>query len=159
MFDRWMGATVANPYGTNTTITMPSANATVSATYKSSTSTSTLSLTRFVLINADTNQPIPGYTQLTDGMTIRLSSLPTRNLNIQAITNPATVGSVKFDISSGTDRIESGAPYAFAGDADGDYWPWTPPTGTLTLTGTPFTGSGAKGTMGYSLTVRLYIVQ
>lgn len=159
VFDRWMGAAVANPYGASTTLSMPSANATVSATYKAVTAPSRIAVTRLVLINADTDQPIPGYTQLTDGMTISLSALPTRNLNVQAITNPPAVGCVKFDVIGGSNLTENVAPYAMAGDTNGNYKAWTPATGTVNITATPFTGTNGSGTMGDSLTVRLYITR
>lgn len=154
VFDRWVGATVVNAYSASTTLTMPAANTVVAATYKSAALAQ--AVVRLVLINADTNQQIA---TLTDGMTLMLSALPTRNLNVQAVTNPAVVGSVRFDLSVGTDRTESAAPYALAGDTDGNYWAWTPPVGALTITATPFSGVSASGTRGTSATVRLNVVQ
>ncbi|RYU72063.1 PKD domain-containing protein, partial [Hymenobacter persicinus] len=69
--------------------------------------------TSFTLVDADapTDQDIQ---PLINGSILNLATLPTRNLNIRANTNPATVGSVVFALS-GTqtqNQTESVAPYA-----------------------------------------------
>jgi hypothetical protein len=153
VFDRWTGASVANAYASSTTLVMPASHTTVTAAYKTTT---TSVLSRLLLINADTNQPLM---TLWDGMTLKLSALATRNLNVQAVTSPAVVGSVRFAVSPGTGRVETAAPYAMAGDTDGNYSTWTPPLGTVTITATPYSAAGGAGTAGSSLTVRLNVVQ
>ncbi|MCU7549109.1 cadherin domain-containing protein [Chitinophagaceae bacterium LB-8] len=113
----------------------------------------TQQVTTFTLINADTEQPIQ---TLTNGSTLNLATLPSRNLNIRANTNPATVGSVVFALSGTQTKnvTESRAPYALFGDNNsGDYYGWTPATGSYTLKATPFTSTGGAGTAGTSLTV------
>ncbi len=111
----------------------------------------TPSVTGLRLMNADTDQPIQ---LITSGMTITLANLPTRRLNVRAETSPATVGSVRFALDDNSNyRTETSAPYALAGDDAGDYRPWTPTVGTHTLKATPYTGAGASGTAGKSLTV------
>jgi CubicO group peptidase (beta-lactamase class C family) len=102
------------------------------------------------LINADTDMPMA---TMTDGMTITLSDLPTRNLNVQATTSPATVGSVRFVLDGQNFRTETSQPYSLAGDDAGDYRPWTPSPGSHTLKATPYSGASATGTAGVSLTV------
>jgi hypothetical protein len=117
-------------------------------------STGTLAVQSFTLINADTDQPIAGFDPLTSGATLNLATLPTRNLNIRANTSPATVGSVVFGFDTNPNtRTESGAPYALAGDASGNYFPWTPAVGPHTVKATPYSGSGATGTAGTPLTI------
>jgi hypothetical protein len=87
-----------------------------------------------------------------------LASLPTRNLNIRANTDPAGVGSVRFDLDGATGyTIEDVAPYALAGDSSGNYNGWTPSLGSHALTGTPFAGSGASGTSGTALTLNFSV--
>src|SRR5687768_6342401 len=82
-------------------------------------------VTSFTLVNADTNQDIG---PLSGGSTVNLAALPTRNLNVRANTNPATVGSVRFGLDGVSSyRVESVGPYALAGDTAGDYAAWTPP--------------------------------
>jgi hypothetical protein len=104
-----------------------------------------------ILINADTDQPI---LTMTDGMTINLATLPTRNLNIQALTSPSAVGSVRFALDANANyRTETAAPYAMAGDVNGNYTAWTPAVGLHTLTATPYTGTGGTGTAGVPLKI------
>ncbi|RAK02889.1 hypothetical protein LX87_01010 [Larkinella arboricola] len=65
------------------------------------------------LINAHTDQQIR---ELKAGEEINLAGLPTRNLAIRANTNPATVGSVVFQLSGQQSRthIENTAPYSLS---------------------------------------------
>ncbi len=116
------------------------------------------SVQSLTLINADTDQPMAGYDPLVNGVTLNLATLPTRNLNIRANTNPATVGSVKFVLDGATYQIESSAPYALAGNNGNDYNPWTPSVGSHTLQVIPYSASGATGTQGTALTISFSVV-
>lgn len=73
-----------------------------------------LSVTSFILINADTNEDILTFT---DGMQIEISSLPTLNLDIRANTTD-DVESVSSSLSGEqtASRTENVAPYALFGD-------------------------------------------
>lgn len=115
--------------------------------------TAAQTVSSFSLINADTDQPIR---TLVNGETINLATLPTRNLNLRANTSPAPVGSVRF-VLNGVARNESIAPYAWAGDTNGNYNAWTPAPGGYTLSGTAYAGSGATGTKGGTLTVNFTV--
>jgi hypothetical protein len=56
-------------------------------------------------------------------------------------------------------RVESGAPFALAGDQAGDYNAWTPGPGAHTVRATPFSGTGGwSGAPGPGSTVS-FIVQ
>jgi len=66
------------------------------------------------------------------------------------------MGSVQFNLN-GTKRTENVAPYAWWGDTNGDYNAWTPAAGSYTLTGTPYSQSGASGTAGTPLTVHFTV--
>lgn len=112
------------------------------------------SVSSFTLVNADTDLDLG---PLANGATINLATLPTHNLNVRADTAPATVGSVRFSLDGAT-AVESTAPYALAGDTAGNYNAWTPSLGSHSLTATPFSGSGATGTAGTSLTVGFTVV-
>ncbi len=128
----------------------------VSVQTSSASTTSSLAVTRFVLINADTDQPIM---ELKDGMTLSLSQLPTRHLNIRADTSPSVVGSVRFGLNSNPNyRLERNAPYALAGDLSGDYRSWTPASGTYQVTATPYTSSDGSGTPGSALTIKINVI-
>jgi uncharacterized repeat protein (TIGR02543 family) len=115
-------------------------------------------VTSFTLIDADTDQDLQ---TLTNGATLNLATLPA-NLNVRANTNPATVGSVVFDLG-GTqlrDQTETLAPYALFSDAGGDYNPWSPAleVGGYTLEATPFTGGGGSGTVGIPLSISFSVI-
>jgi hypothetical protein len=116
------------------------------------------SVVSLTLVNADTNQDIG---LLTNGMTLNLATLPTRNLNVRANTSPADVGSVKFSYNAiSSYRIESGAPYALAGDVGGtDYHPWTPDVNpTSSIVATPYSEPNAAGSRGTALTVNFSVI-
>ena len=124
----------------------------------SPTPTPTPTVDSFTLINADTDQPVPGYKVLSDGAVINSASLPTTHLNIRANTSPATVGSVRFGFDGNTNaRTESGAPYALFGDMSGNYNAGMLSTGRHTLAGTAYTNKSATGTAGPTLTISFTI--
>ncbi|MGY3089346.1 hypothetical protein ACVWYF_002386 [Hymenobacter sp. UYAg731] len=114
-------------------------------------------ITSFTLVNADTDLDIQ---TMTSGMTLTLSALSTRNLNIRANTTPAIVGSVAFDLTGPQTQsgIENQAPYALFSDLNGDYTAWTPVSGTYTLTATTFDGAQGGGTQGSGLTISFVVV-
>jgi CubicO group peptidase (beta-lactamase class C family) len=115
------------------------------------------SVTRFALVDADTDQPI--FDPLNGDATLNLGTLPTRNLNVRAETSPAAVGSVRFGLDGNPNyRTENGAPYALAGDASGDYNPWTPAIGPHSVIATPYTLSGAGGTAGTPLSISFTVI-
>ncbi|PSR54646.1 hypothetical protein AHMF7605_14580 [Adhaeribacter arboris] len=109
-------------------------------------------VTSFTLIDADTEKDIQ---TIANGAVLKLSSLPTKNLNIRANTSPATVGSVVFNLSGAQvqNQTQTEKPYALFGDASGDYYPWVPTNGSYTLKCTPYSGGGGSGSAGAALTV------
>ncbi|MCI0568248.1 MAG: hypothetical protein L0Z52_08690, partial [Acidobacteria bacterium] len=116
-------------------------------------------VTSFTLINADSDLPIASFDPLAGGAVLNLATLPTQNLNVRANTSPATVGSVVFGLDGNPAfRIESGAPYALAGDVSGNYNAWTPSLGSHALTGTAWTSAGGTGTPGPPLTINFTVV-
>lgn len=118
------------------------------------------SVQRLVLVNADNGQEIR---TLLDGDLLNLASLPTRNLNIVAITAPEKVGSVLFSFN-GRSVTENQLPYALGGDfvtTPYRYKPLTPELtpGTYALTATPYTGANQSGTEGLALSVQFRVVE
>ncbi len=115
-----------------------------------------VAVTGFTLINADNDQPMPGYDPIPAGAVLRLSALP-RQLNIRANVTPG-VGSVRFALSGAQERLENEAPFALCSDTKnksgkkGAYFACaanvlTP--GRHTLGATPYPqlfGKGAPGT-------------
>ncbi len=111
----------------------------------SSSSVSGNTITGLVLYNADTNQPIQ---TLTNGATIDFSKIGTSHLSIVATTGTGT-HSVIFGLDSNSRfRDEGMAPYAIAGDNNGDLNSWTPSLGNHTVTATPYSGSYGTGSVG-----------
>jgi len=122
-------------------------------------STGPTAVASFTLINAETDRPIRGFEKLTGEVTLDLAKLPTRKLSLAANVFGNT-GSVRFSLDGETNfRTESSAPYALAGDTNGDYNPWTPTPGAHTIVATPFAGAGARGKQGKPLTLRLKVSQ
>ncbi len=115
------------------------------------------SVTSLSLINADNDQVVAGFESLHDGAVLDLSSLPSRNLNIRANSNPSTVGSVRFEFNA-SPSIENVAPYALCGDFSGDYRPCGFTAGSYSLRATPFSGSDAVGSAGNSLTITFSVI-
>ena len=99
------------------------------------------------LIDAATNQVVPGYSNLQPGEILTLEALPPQ-LSLRADPQVSNVGSVRF--YSGSDSLlqtENSPPYALAGDIDGNYKPSslldTP--GTKQLIVRAFSGNNGGG--------------
>ncbi|MDQ3289851.1 MAG: polysaccharide lyase, partial [Bacteroidota bacterium] len=120
-------------------------------------STSGQKVESFTLVNADTDKDIR---TIGNGATIKLSSLPTKNINIRANTN-STSGSVYFALSGAKNftKSEADAPYALFGDSNRNYNPWRPALGKYTLKATPYTGANRSGSAGTPLTINFTIAQ
>jgi N-acetylneuraminic acid mutarotase len=118
--------------------------------------TNTQQVVSYTLINAATDVDIR---TLKNGDTLNFNTLPTKLLNIRANTNPAKVGSVIMNLTGtqNVNRTESGAPYALAGDINGNYSNWTPLVGAYTLTATPYSASGGGGSAGLPLTIKFIV--
>jgi hypothetical protein len=111
------------------------------------------------LINAVTDRPI---LNLTNGMAINIAQQATSQFNIQATTANGTVQSVRFAYNGRANyRTESSEPFAFCGDgpANGNYNTCTVLTlGQHNVTATPYSGTGATGSIGTPVRVSFTIV-
>ncbi|MGI4832066.1 MAG: PQQ-dependent sugar dehydrogenase [Janthinobacterium lividum] len=143
-------------------LTTPATNTTYTATFRAVTTPPPAgqAVTSLTLFNADTDLPLAGYDPIPNGAVLNLATLPTKNLNIRANTNPATVGSVRFTYDGNDNyKLEGITPYAIGGDngltASGtpNYNAWTPAVGSHTLTVTPYTSGGGGGTAGTPVTI------
>lgn len=118
-----------------------------------------MTITRFSLMNADTNKPIDGFDPLQQNTVINLSELPTRNLNIVAHTDPQVVGSVVFGLNDNPQhQVERDPPYALFSDKQGDLNPWTPAPRTYRVTATPYDGDYGTGVAGETATVSFAVI-
>jgi len=153
-FVEWTGdvAWLADPSAQTTILVMPGRDARIAANFAAGQAPSGKArVVRFVLVDADRDKDIA---PLRDGATLDLSRLPSRGLNVRAETAPARVGSVRFLLDGKPARTEKTAPYALAGDHNGDYAPWSPSPGTHTLTAIP----SAEGRDGKPLTIRFKVL-
>ena len=106
----------------------------------------------FTLVDAVSNDDI---STLEDGDVV----ISGQGINIRANTDPAVVGSVKLQLTGAANKMqtESFAPYALYGDNAGNYNTANLPSGSYTLTATPFSLSGANGDAGQSLTINFTV--
>jgi hypothetical protein len=115
-------------------------------------------VTSLTLIDADADQPIPGYENLVNGAVIDLATLPTSNLNIRANTT-GSFGSVKFEMDGNANfRNESSAPYALFGDTQGNYNGVHIAVGAHTVTATTYSNKNGTGTAGGGVSVSFTVV-
>lgn len=119
------------------------------------TPTTTMSVTDFKLVNAETEKDVMS---ITNGATISLSKLAVAKANIRAVVS-SDVKSVKFELSGKQSKTttDAAAPFALHGD-DGKgnffYGNWAPiPTGTYTLKVTPYNGTTAGAAKTITFTV------
>ena len=112
-------------------------------------------LNSLVLVNVETDSDL---LVIRSGDVINLSSLPTTKLNIRALTNPDTVGSVVFSLNNKVMVLENYAPYLIGGDIKGNYRPWTLPVGAHRLTATPYELKNGKGKQGVAHTVYFTVI-
>ena len=103
-------------------------------------------VTRLTLIDASTDKAIRA---LSDGETIDLAKDGDR-LNVRADV-AGEVGSVRFAVDGKVVRTESTAPFALAGDRNGDYAAWDIGPGRHTLTATPYARPNGQGAAGKPL--------
>ncbi len=116
---------------------------------------SSQSVTRLLLINADTNQVVR---ELTEGSSINPTAIGTMNFNVLAETSPSTVGSVKFALDAKVPTIDNSVAYSMAGDnGRGDYYAMKFDDGSHTLTVTPYSTSSGRGTAGQAKIVHFTV--
>jgi hypothetical protein len=105
---------------------------------------------RFVLVDMVTGQDVR---PISNDEAINLRDL-VGGFTIRVDTEPATVGSVRFDLNGYLRyRVEDTAPYAIAGDSA-----WSIPALALEITATPHSERDALGIEGLPMTIRLSFV-
>ncbi|MEM7511050.1 MAG: choice-of-anchor Q domain-containing protein, partial [Bacteroidota bacterium] len=113
------------------------------------------SVTRFILIDARTDQPIR---ELKDGDIIDIRELD-NPINIEAKTE-GEVKSVKFRLEGKANftRTENVIPWAMLGDNKGNFKEWRPANGKYSLTAIPYDLKAAVGQAGESLSIQFDVV-
>ena len=113
---------------------------------------STLSVTRFVLVDPATDQDVG---VLMDGDTIDLTVL-SEGFDVRAIVAGATE-SVRFSLNDTLIRVENVPPYTLFVQQGSDYIGQKPAVGLYHLTATPFTQDRAQGRAGNPLMVNVVV--
>ncbi len=108
-------------------------------------------------MDADTDL---GLFEVVDGMVLNLDVLPP-NLNLQADTVPAQVGSVAYEYDAkDLGRTENITPYSLGGDdGNGDFQPFALEEGEHVVTATAYDGQNGSGVRGGSVTVRFTVAR
>ena len=117
----------------------------------------------FTLINADLDQPAAGQGKWTAAnsntvIVINVQDLGATNVNVLAVTEPAMVARVVFELDGVKFNAERGLPYAMAGDRQSglDYNAWVPELDReYELRAVPYAFDGSMGT---ALVVRVRFV-
>ncbi len=115
-------------------------------------------VTSLVLINAANDAELG---PLADQQKVNYAQIGTSQISVRATTNPAAVGSVRFELD-GVARNENSAPYALAGDvakAGGgtDYKPVALTAGAHQLVVTAYTQANATGTPSNPISITFYV--
>ncbi|MCM8532078.1 MAG: Ig domain-containing protein [Lentisphaeraceae bacterium] len=126
----------------------------VISNYRVRKAAQSLSVVRFILVNADTNEDIR---EVLHNSTIKLSQ-DGYNLNIRAEVSDK-VQSVVFNVNEENPRTENSAPYSMSGDMQGAYNSWQAEIGTHTIMATPFSVTKGEGNTGSSLAVIIKVVE
>lgn len=111
---------------------------------------------RVWLANADTDEVVPGYENLSGEVTLVLEDLPDR-LTIVA-TPKDSVGSIRFRYDGST-IVENKVPYAIGGDDSGDLDPFAITIGRHELEVRPYSGAKLTGSGGATTAVMLNVVR
>jgi len=113
-------------------------------------------VTGLTLVNADTDEDImPLY----DHAQISLEKIGTTNLNIRADVDGDKIGSVVFSMNDQVQfQTENQTPFAIAGDQQGDYFGFTPPTGLHLISATPYALANGEGVAGETYHLHFEIV-
>jgi hypothetical protein len=151
-------ATYADMVPTATgTVPPPPTDTTTTITTPATPPVTTMSVTDFKLVNADTEKEVQS---IVNGQTISLSALKLSKTNIRAVVT-TDVKSVKFELTGKQIKTftDGAAPFALHGDSgSGNYYygNWNPPAlGTYTLKATPYAGT----TAGTAKTITFTIVK
>lgn len=111
---------------------------------------------KFTLVDAENDVDL---FPLTEGMVIKLSSLPTDRLNVRAGISPATVGSIVFDLNGKQKyHVENNPLYAIGGNEGNDYRYWLFKVGKQNLTASVNTMKNGNGETISSKTINFTIL-
>ncbi|MGC4034077.1 MAG: hypothetical protein QM754_20540 [Tepidisphaeraceae bacterium] len=148
----------ATPYTSDNAAGTAGAAKTIKLTFKTSTTTSSSAVEGNTASSTATKPSVAGfsivdgsgnvlgsYSNITGDITISLSSLKTRNIQIKASASSNT-SSIKFGFTGRSTRTENTAPWTVFGDSKNAATTWYATKGTYTLSATAYTADNAAGT-------------
>lgn len=116
------------------------------------------SVTSFSLINAATDQVIPGFEAIKNGAIIGLSTLGASTINVRANTQGDGIGSVLFMQDAVAGASDNTAPYSIEPSLSADFPAWAYTKKRYLITAVPFSASDGKGTQGDALSIQFTLV-
>jgi hypothetical protein len=127
----------------------------VGAERRHTTETSVGTILNLRLINADTDQAISAHDPLSSKATIDVSTLPTVNLSIEAITD-GTVGSIQWSYDDVT-RVDRTSPWSLCGNSGSDFFTCAKlKIGfNSTVKAIPYSGKDGTGVAGKAVSIDL----
>ena len=111
------------------------------------------------LINAETDQVVPGFDPLVSGAQINFKAIGTKELTVRANTDDKT-DAVVFTVNNRFSFQETRRPFALAGDdGNGNFQPWGFTSGDQQIVVRPYTRAGQQFVEGKSLSVSFSFVE
>ena len=105
----------------------------------------------FTLLDAETEQPVPGYDPMTPDCTVDVERLGLRRIDVR-INLTGKVGSLRTTLNNGKSHVENGPPWSFTTNSVASgFTGWVPKPGRQALTVTPFSEKNAQGEAGTPL--------
>jgi PKD repeat protein len=114
---------------------------------------SAFAVTSLSLMNAATDQVIPGYDTIKNGAVISLPALGTSAINVRANTQGSGIGSVVFLQDAAATSTDDSAPYSIEPSTSADLPSWAYTKKRYLVTAAPYSLAGGKGTQGDALSV------
>jgi hypothetical protein len=113
----------------------------------------------FTLINAETDQPVPGFDPLPPDALVNLAKLGLRLIDVRVNTSPNTVGCVETILGSAPPRLEKTWPYSCTNNsAAGAYDGFAPSEGKHTVKATAWSAAERKGKKSAPATIAFQVI-
>ncbi|MGI6524774.1 MAG: DUF4091 domain-containing protein [Bdellovibrionota bacterium] len=113
----------------------------------------------FALINAKNGKTLKGYGNITKRVTIPLSVLAGKNLDIKVKTYPEKVGSVSFSYDKQCFRkIRNKQPYRLMQSDNGKYQKWKPVVKNYKIKAVPYSKRKGRGRKGRAKNINIRVV-
>jgi PKD repeat protein/glucose/arabinose dehydrogenase len=114
---------------------------------------SAFAVTSLSLVDAATDQVIPGYEAIRNGAVVSLPALGATTLNVRANTQGVGIGSVVFLQDASRFSTDNSAPYSLAPSTSTDLPAWAYTRKRYLVTAVPYSLTGGTGTQGDAFSV------